>query len=300
MKAAVQKVLSAVPQGHHVNYQLQRRTGGLPISDRRLASSVELGAAHVAALEGTLPVPVADAQFFEFGAGWDLHMPLVLRALGVHDQVVVDIRRLLRPELVTDVARRLHDLEDPPPGWDPAPPPRGEDATTVLPWLRSAGVDYRAPADARATGLPSGSIHAVTSTNTLEHIPPDGILQICREVVRILDPHGAASFQVDYSDHYSHFDPTISPWNFLGISERRWRWVNSGLHHQNRLRHPAYRELLQEAGFTILDEQLLRAEDPDEAVRTVRSLPPVAPFDALDPEDLAILGACFLLAPGGS
>jgi hypothetical protein len=198
---------------------------------------------------------------------------------------------------VRDIAARLGDLEPPASTWNPADPPPLGGSDAVDGWLRSLGIDYRAPSDARSTGLPSGFIHAATSTNTLEHVPPEDISSIGRELVRLLDARGAASFQVDYSDHYSHFDSRISPWNFLGITERRWRWINSGLHHQNRLRHSSYRALLGEAGFTIDEEHLVVPDDPQGAARIVRSLPPAPPFDAVGIDDLVVLGATFIVTP---
>jgi hypothetical protein len=294
LKAALQKVLSTVPYGQQINYRLQRQMGGLPISDATLERTAHLAASHLDRLSPMLSKPIAEASFFEFGAGWDLHVPLILRSLGVRHQTTVDIRRLLRPELVADVAQRLHGLSEIAAHWDPPSPPDGS-AKEVDGWLRDHGIDYRAPADARATGLATGSIDAATSSNTLEHIPPEDIVRIGREVVRLLWPDGVASFHVDYSDHYCHFDPTISPWNFLGITERRWKWLNSDLHYQNRLRHSSYRDLLERAGFTIVSEELIRPEDPDAARATIRSLPPAPPFDKCDSEDLVVLGAKFLL-----
>jgi hypothetical protein len=294
LKAGVQKALSAAPRGHVLNYALQKRIGGLPLPAAQIDDAVRLGVTHLETVAALSPVPPGDASFFEFGAGWDLRMPLVFRALGVRRQIVVDIRPLLRPELVADLARRLHEVTDPPAGWDPAPPPP---AGLLDRWLRDLGIDYRAPADARATGLAPRTIDVVTSSNTLEHIPPDDIVAIGREVSRVLAPQGLASFEVDYSDHYSHFDPSLSPWNFLGIPERRWAWLNSSLHYQNRLRHRDYRALLTQAHLSIVEERLRLPDDRHAAAATIRALPPVRPFADVPPDELAILGAYFVLRP---
>jgi SAM-dependent methyltransferase len=250
-KAALQRVFSAAPQGHRLNFLFQRAIGGLPVSDRSLDAAVELACHHIEKVSKYGQVKTCDARFFEFGAGWDLHMPLALAALGAGSQQVVDIRPLLRPKLVTNIARRLTQLEAPGPDWAPVWPVPNEDLDALL---RRARIDYRAPCDARSTGLREDSIDYVTSTNTLEHIPPDEIVAILREVHRILKPSGLASFQVDYNDHYSYFDTTIGPYNYLQFDDRGWHRYNSALHFQNRLRHDDYLRLFRDAGFVLLDE----------------------------------------------
>src|SRR5262249_61748087 len=47
-------------------------------------------------------VPVEEATFYEFGAGWDLAIPLGFTALGGPHQVLVDIRPVVRAALVND------------------------------------------------------------------------------------------------------------------------------------------------------------------------------------------------------
>ena len=55
------------------------------------------------------------------------------------------------------------------------------------------------------------------------------------------------------SDHFSHSDSRITPWHFLRFHERTWRWINSPLIYQNRLRASSYAEMARSAGFEICD-----------------------------------------------
>ena len=106
-------------------------------------------------------------------------MPLILWSLGVDHQLVVDIRPLRRAELVADVARRLAGplrREE----FVRLPPPPPDEHRELASFLEDLGIDYRAPCDVRTTGLPAGSVDFVTSTNTLEHIPPDDIASSLR------------------------------------------------------------------------------------------------------------------------
>src|SRR5439155_13415093 len=125
------------------------------------------------------------------------------------------------------------------------------------------GINYRAPGDARQTGLPARSLDCVTSSNTLEHIPRDDIRAILRECHRCLRDDGVMSFLIDYQDHYSYFDKKISGLNFLQYSDRTWMLYNPSLHYQNRLRHKDYLALFAETGWEVIEEHRhpIAAED---------------------------------------
>jgi SAM-dependent methyltransferase len=279
-KALAQRVCSAIPGGYHVNYLLQRTLGGLPVSDRSLAEDIEFGRAHVDALEQFGVEPGA-ATTFEFGAGYDLHRPLIQRALGIAEQRLVDIRPVARRSLVVDAARRLQ-------SW----PPASEDwirievpSDGLTDVLTANGLHYEAPADARRTSLATASIDAVITTTTLEHIPPDDLTAIYAECSRLLKPGGVMSMMIDYSDHWSHFDPTLTPYNFLRFDEAEWSKWSPELMFQNRLRHEDHVRLLEKAGF---DVTVLRLDGADEdGLRALKEVPLAAPFAGRDPEVLA-------------
>ena len=73
--------------------------------------------------------------------------------------------------------------------------------------------------DARASGLHAGCVDIITSTNTLEHIPPGEIAAILRECARLLREGGLMSSSIDLQDHYHWFDKNISVYNFLRFSD---------------------------------------------------------------------------------
>lgn len=275
--------------GPRVNLLFQRRiTHTYPRSAERLAAVVARGKRHVEALRGAGLDP-ARSTFFEFGAGWDLAVPLTMAALGAGRQVVIDLHPLLRLDLVSDVARRI--AEDHEALGLPMPSPDilhdGEAA------LATRRIDYRAPCDARQTGLEPGSFDVVSSTSTLEHIPTEEIGAILQESRRILRPGGMLSFEIDYSDHYSHGDRSIGPYNFLQFSETEWGRLSPSLHHQNRLRHSDYQTMFDAAGFELVDVDSGR---PDQQRRADLDDLRLAPhFDTYDKDDLSILEGWFLL-----
>lgn len=281
LKATAQRAFSAVPGGHHVNYLLQRAVGGLPVSDASLAKHIETGRSHLAAIED-FGVDPRTAISFEFGAGYDLHMPLIQRALGLGEQHLVDIRPVVRGSLVLDVARRLRQRGRTEDGWVGIEIP----SESLADVLAANHLRYDAPADARATTLPTCSVDAVLTTSTLEHIPRADLVAIYAECRRLLKPDGVMSMVVDHADHWSYFDPTLSPYDFLRYDEQEWAKWSPALMYQNRLRHDDHVGLLEEAGFSVT---VLRTAGADaDGIRALQQVPLAAPFAGRDPAGLAI------------
>jgi|SRR5579871_957979 len=226
---------------------------------------------------------LSEGQFYEFGAGWNLTGPLALFCLGVKRQIVVDVTRCARLELVNQAIKELNRYN----GYIPRRP--GKTLRSLSELDRRFGIDYRAPADARNTALPADSVDCITNTFTLEHIPPADVRAILRECRRILKPGGALLSMIDYQDHYSFRDPQISVYNFLQYSARKWRWFNSSLHYQNRLRHCQYRQMFFKAGFETLSEELREPSPLD--LERLRSMRLSAEFQRFSLDDLRVLGS---------
>src|ERR671927_742071 len=108
-KAALQRGLGVLPQGERLNYVFQRHVlRSLPAGDAALRQKLARARQHVAAYAEHGPgTPLGDACFYEFGAGWDLAIPLAYAMLGVGRQVLVDIRPSARVELVNETLALL-------------------------------------------------------------------------------------------------------------------------------------------------------------------------------------------------
>jgi SAM-dependent methyltransferase len=256
-KAFLQVALSAVPGGEHANYFLQKYVARtLPIPDAEFDDHVHYARQHIDAICRHSKRPVTQATFYEFGAGWDLISPLAFYAFGVENQILIDVRKLLRPSLVNESIQQFQrtSLQD---GFLRKPDKHLADTQdAMLTQLREFyGINYRAPCDPRRTTLDPDTIDCITSTSTLEHISVAHLKQLLNECHRILRPGGIMSFIIDYGDHYSYFDPGISAYNYIKYSDTKWAFFNPSLHYQNRLRHPDYLNLLKAAGFQILEEQ---------------------------------------------
>ena len=285
-KAALQGAFSALPGGQRLNLLFQRHvTKSLPQPAAEFSLHVVEACRHVRLYERHAE-RVADASFYEFGAGWDLIGPLTLASAGVSRQRLVDLRRNVRIDLVnhskarfnrqlevlqSDTGMQLRAL-------DPGPCVSLEDLRRTL------GIDYHAPRDARNTGFGAESVDCMTSTFTLEHIPPRDIAAILVEGHRLLRPGGLLSCSIDMKDHYSYFDGSIGPYNFLRFSDEVWRLVNPSLHYQNRLRRPDYLRLFEEAGFAPQVVYEVTPTEPE--LESLRGLPLGPRYAGMDEEDL--------------
>jgi hypothetical protein len=96
-------------------------------------------------------------------------------------------------------------------------------------------------------------------------------------------------------DQFSYFDQSITPFNFLKYTAAEWRWRNSPLIWQNRLRITDYRELLSGAGFEIADEENVSGKAGELAAV------PLAPeFRHYSKEDLLVLHSFITAKLGAS
>jgi SAM-dependent methyltransferase len=297
VKAAAQNLFSVLPRGERLNYQFQRRVmRSLPASDARFRRKLVRAFQHFDAFSryGKAGEPV----FYEFGAGWDLAVPLAYYALGVERQILVDIRPIVRLELVNDSIRKFeankHELEKT--SGRSLRPLGAADVSTLAELEERFGIRYLAPCDARNTGLPAESIDFISSTDTMEHIPEDDLLRILVECRRLLKPEGLMSYRIGMEDHYAYFDRSVSHYNFLRFPDPVWRLLNPALHYQSRLRHPDYVRLARAAGLEIVEDRPSRPTEGDLA--TLHGMKLARRFrDAYAREELGIKAATFVVRP---
>ncbi len=302
LKAALHNTVSYAPYGERLTYVLQYRVlGTLPQSDAAFLRKVARAFQHFDTFLAHGPSrPAGQARFYEFGAGWDLVVQLAYYALGVERQTLVDIRPIMRLELVNDSIRKFERhrvaLER---EHGRALRSLGPASLTRVDELEQRfGMSYLAPRDARDTGLPGASFDFVSSTDTIEHIPEPDLLGILTECRRLLRPDGAISCRIDLEDHYSRVDGGLSRYNFLRFSDRTWRLLNSPLHYQSRLRYPDYLRITREAGFEIVSEGVSRPSVADlEALGRLRV---AERFRRYPLEELGVKGMTIVARPSSA
>ncbi|MHB1207737.1 MAG: class I SAM-dependent methyltransferase, partial [Rhodospirillaceae bacterium] len=237
-----------------------------------------------------LSVPVAGAAVIEIGTGWKPILPLMYRLCGAAKVITVDQERLLdihqaREALAfiienrRDIGRRAQfalPLSFDNVCWDDA---------TLDTFLTNSHIEYLAPYN--FMNLPEASADIIVSRDVFEHVPEATLAQILAHSHRVLRPGGVMCHTIDMSDHWQHFDKTISPVNFLKYDSLLWRLacLNSQ-NYQNRLRQFEYLSLFKGNQFEVLSATGTPSPAASEALKT---LPINERYRSVSHDELAIL-----------
>jgi hypothetical protein len=98
-------------------------------------------------------------------------------------------------------------------------------------------------------------IDLIHSNNTLEHINKETLKKIFKHFNTIIAHNGGMSHFIDMTDHFCHFDKSITPYHFLKYSDKAWNLIDNGIQPQNRLRINEYRNIFSSTGWNIIEEQ---------------------------------------------
>jgi SAM-dependent methyltransferase len=254
LKAAVQGAISPLPGRDRLNHLLQTHvTGSITLTEEvfeRKRTQCRRHLESYLAQRGRPPKHV-----LELGTGWYPVVPLGMIVAGVERVTTIDVNPLC------DLGHARAALEK----FGPAltADPSARDAAQLLEPLRVRLL----VGDARESGLAAGSVDLFVSNNTLEHIPPQSLREILAEFRRLAAPGAVMDHFIDMSDHYAHFDDSITEFNYLRYSDRAWRVFNNRLQYQSRLRISDYRRLIEAAGFRVVAEDVERG--PGEALDAI-------------------------------
>lgn len=304
IKSAIHRLISWLPHSHRWNEWMQEHLThsmdlSYPALTGRLAEANRL-LDDFARVRGSVP---ESFRVFEVGTGWYPTIPVALHLCGAEAQWTYDIAPLVRSRRVRRMAelfQACHEKGELPVLLPRLQPARRDqllrlvaeaDRQPPATWLARLGIHYHAQ-DARANGLPTGSVDLVFSLGVLHHIPPAVLADLLREFRRVLKPEGVMIHSLMLDDQFALFDPGISRFNFLRYTERQWRWRSSPLIWANRLRIGDYRRLFREAGFEVVreDNQLARAED-------LARVPLAPEFRHHPPEDLLVARSWVVARP---
>jgi hypothetical protein len=290
-KAALFWLFERVPFGYQLHQYIQKRaTRKVPKPHSTYPFYNERVERYVAAFE-RYGADFSNSSYLEFGAGWDLFYPFGLWCFGINDLLVIDLYALARTEYLNHTIAGLRKF---PPKGAKRVPRTALSRTMHRDLTQFYGMTYMAPGDARQVRKPDRSIDLVSTTSTLEHIPFDDLETIMLELRRLCRSNAILVMLVDYSDHYSHSDLSITPYNFLRYSEEEWPRFNPAIHYQSRRRHHDYRALFMRCGFQVVEEE---AKRPDDWELLMKRQPLDPEFDAMEPSMVAITAGFFVLRP---
>ncbi len=291
-KAALQNTISVLPKGVEVNGLLQRYgTRSVVMSPERVVGKLaRVGGRHLDHHRRFGARPLAETEAVEIGTGFAPLLPVGLHLAGAKAVHTFDIARLTNTARTCDMLAQVVAAADSgalarecpwvlPERLDrvraiAADPPLDLDAL-----LAGMGISYHV-GDASRSGLADGRIGLFVTNNVFEHIPAEGIRALLREARRTGEPGALISHHIDLRDHYAKFDRRVGVYNSLRFSSRQWRYLNSRMEPQNRLRRPDYLCLVDECGFDLLAEDSHNGADAHFAA--VRPAPEFRRYDEAD------------------
>ena len=181
----------------------------------------------------------------ELGAGASLFYNIALSDI-LKIQYLYDISLLIDKNSVNKVLKLL-----------------GKESIRTIDDLKKEGIYYHAPMDIlEVDSFPYRRPNFFQSSSTFEHIPRESLVLILNHLAKILEKGSYMSLHIDYSDHLSHSDPSCSRNHFLTFSDDDFKKINSWVCYQNRLRHMHYKEIFQQAGYSIVSEEYLNYDEP--------------------------------------
>jgi hypothetical protein len=297
VKGIIQKGLSLTPGGVALNSRLQHVFGRMRDFDGHLADKIfdwSLSMEYLAEVH----FPMAGARLMEIGTGWHPALPLCFYLAGAESIATFDITRLMDEgvtfRLLDSLEKhvpKIAEMAQQSPASVQARLAKLRGAKNLAELLSRSGIEYFAPADGRATGLPPASVDLVYSNSVLEHVPGEVISGLMAESLRVLRPGGLAMHNVGCNDHYAFFDKSISFVNFLQFDDREWRRWNNPIQYQNRLRAPEFVALAEGAGLEVISEKKNVRPGTLEALATMRVAPE---FKRFSKDEIAITTLDFI------
>jgi len=251
LKAIVQKTISTLPFKNNINNWFQKYvTKGVQLTDEHFQNKITHAKDHIEFL--TTYKNTTSLSCFELGTGWYPVIPISLYLSGVNEIFTIDISKHLSKQSFITTLKKFMD-------WNEI-----DKLSFYLPqkieqrWKRLRTIYANSSqmtldemldklniqtivGDARKVNLPKNSIDFICSNNTFEHIYPHILEDILTEFKRLIKTNGGLmSHFIDLTDHFAHFDSSITIYNFLKFSEKRWTFIDNSIQPQNRLRFPQY------------------------------------------------------------
>ena len=290
-KAGLQAILSIIPFGERINYQLQKIKGSHSIS--YIDNTVKHGIKMIQLLLENEFQGVKGRNILEVGTGWQPVFPILFSFLGAEKIYTYDHVPHLRHRLVKNTLSQIrknfsfiteslripiNELRA-----------RNEKIITdrgLKMLLKSLNIEYVAPGNAACTELPDNSMDLFFSNAVLEHISKQVVIDITKEAMRILKKGSLYYNYIGLHDHYISFDKTISKVNFLKYPEFIWKILaKNKITYLNRLRNSQFIKIIKNCGCEILK---VNAHIDRTSLKEVKTMKLAKKFKGLEPEDLSI------------
>jgi|SRR5215469_338012 len=303
-KTAVQHIFSRLPHPEWWNGLMQKYvTGGLRLeANGEFLEKLKASKRHFQNYQRWSPRPSTNFSVVEVGTGWFPIIPIGLYLCGAGQVLTYDTVNLLEPETFRKVVEyfcffvRTGELEQILPEACP------DRISAFLELARSYNlppIEFLKCLNIRAVlgnvcklPLDQESVDLVFSNGVLEHFAPSLLAQAMSEFRRVCRKTSVMSHFIGMADQFGFYDKSITPYNNLRYSAAAWRWLNSPIIPQNRLRPSDYVHACIEAGFQIVDRQDIHGAESDLA-----SIEIAHEFAKYSREDLLVLYSWLVARP---
>lgn len=264
LKAIVQKAISFFPFSQRINFFFQKYvTKGVFLSDQYFEDRLVHCANHFSYFQ-KYNSGKTNFSHLEVGSGWYPVIPIGMFLYGADSITTIDLARLMNEKLLQTTLKKFLEYHTNGKLKKIVKNISEERLALLVEEATGLSSDYYTlldkfkitymVMDARKMHLPDHSIDLITSNNTFEHIYPETLKQILVEFKRVIKPGGVMSHAIDLSDHFAHFDKSITIYNYLKFSEAEWRWIDNSIQPQNRMRIYHYRELYKALSIPLTQE----------------------------------------------
>lgn len=264
-KAFVQKVISFLPAACQFNYVFQKYiTKGVRLDDNYFLHRLQHAAKQIEFYK-KYSVKSFPESTLELGTGVYMIIPVGYFLCGARNIYTIDIARLVTKsnlKLTLEKFLEFYELKK----LENYLPVQNERISTlrlilkeyrILTFdkvLEQLNITYFI-SDEKDVEIKNNSIDLVHSNNTFEFIPAPELKTLLQKFKQLLKTDGGVmSHFIDLTDHYSHFDFSISNFNFLKYSDKMWKFIDNDLKRQNRLRITDYRSIYKQANIQITEE----------------------------------------------
>lgn len=264
-KAIVQKAISYLPFRNKINYLFQKYvTKGVNLTDHYFFDRLGHAGDHIKSYQ-RYSGKIAPESCLEIGTGWYPIVPISFFLMGADNIYSVDISFLTSKERLQTTLKKFvaSNLSGQLKTYINYLPERFTRLIHILSNYEQISLDEALQQlniiylieDARKISLPDHSIDLVNSNNTFEHIYPDVLIPILSELRRVVKKqNGVMSHFIDMSDHFAHFDKSITIYNFLQFTDQQWKWIDNGLSPQSRIRIYDYKNIFSDLDIPITAE----------------------------------------------
>lgn len=267
LKAVIQNMIALMPNKEKVNYFFQKHvTKGVNLNDEYFEFKIGHSRDHINYFNKYGNTDV-DKTIIELGSGWYPIIPLMMYLTNSGKVVSLDVQSWMNKETQITAIKKVIDWHD-----------NGKiqkyfSSFDKTKWEKLQDISKNSSAytfdqindiigltlmlkDARSLDFKNQSIDFICSNNTFEHIYPEILTGILKEFKRVIKSDGVMSHFIDLSDHFAHYDKSITIYNFLKYSDKSWKVIDNNIQPQNRLRFKNYRQIYHQLQIPITEEEI--------------------------------------------